>query len=549
MNSRVREEVGMSWKAYTPWAVPVVVAGGILAGGLSLGQGPDAGAPTPATEARGGLGADLDALRTHDPEDFSALITADDLYNRIYFLASDALKGRDTPSPGLEAAAAYLVSEHRRMGLEPAGEDDTFYQRFPFQRRGLNVDGVELQVGDAALTYEEDFFVMGGAEEPLDGPLVFVSGDGNPGSDGALEGAVALFALESGPGPELLQEASAKAGLAEREGARAALHILDPGFPAQSIRQAAVGMAQPQWTVGEQPPFPQIFMTRDAAERLLEDGPANVEELLTRASEGAAVRETLEGLDVSGAVPVNTLESAYPPNVLAKLPGSDPELRDEYIILSAHFDHVGVGQPMNGDSIYNGADDNASGTAALLEVARALRSLPEAPRRTVVFAHVSAEERGLLGSEWFVDNPTIPIENAVANINADMVGSDTHADSVFIIGKEYSTLGELVDDVNSGRPELNLTASEDIWPEERLFFRSDQFHFMRKEIPSLFFFTGLHDCYHQPCDTPDFVDPDKAARIARLIAHSVVEIANRDERPEWYPEGIEEVRRMTAGGR
>jgi len=238
------------------------------------------------------------------------------------------------------------------------------------------------------------------------------------------------------------------------------------------------------------------------------------------------------------------------PNVLAMIPGSDPELRNEYIVLSAHFDHVGVGIPMNGDSIYNGADDNASGTTALLEVARVIASLPEEerPRRSVVFAHVSAEEKGLLGSRWWVENPTVPIENVVANLNADMVGGDAHPDTVVILGKEYSSLGPLIDEINSGLPELGLTTAPDLWPQERLFYRSDQFNFMRKEIPAIFFFTGLHECYHRPCDDIDFVSTDKVMRVSRLLAHTVMEIANRDERPEWDPAGLEEVRQMTGGG-
>ncbi len=241
---------------------------------------------------------------------------------------------------------------------------------------------------------------------------------------------------------------------------------------------------------------------------------------------------------------------AMVPNVLAMIPGRDPVLRDEYIVLSAHFDHVGVGTPLNGDSIYNGADDNASGTTALLEVARVLAALPEGerPRRSIVFAHVSAEEKGLLGSRWWVDNPTVPIENVIANLNADMVGGEAHPDTLVVLGKEYSSLGPLIDEVNARMPELGLTTAPDLWPQERLFFRSDQYNFMRVEIPALFLFTGLHECYHLPCDDIDFVSEDKVMRVSRLLAHTVMEIADGDERPQWDPAGLEEVRRMTGGG-
>jgi Zn-dependent M28 family amino/carboxypeptidase len=301
----------------------------------------------------------------------AATITADDLFARVEFFASDGLRGRDTPSPGLDAAAAYIVSEHRRTGLEPAGENGTYYQQYP-------------------------------------------------------------------------------------------------------------------------------------------------------------------------------LNEAMAPNVAAVLRGSDPLLREEYVILSAHMDHVGVGRPVDGDSIYNGADDNASGTAALLEVAQAFASLPaaERPRRSIVFLHVSGEEKGLLGSRWYADNPTVPVERIVANINVDMIARNA-PDTVVVIGKEYSTLGQVVDRVSLARPELGLVAADDLWPDERFFFRSDHFNFARREIPAIFFFTGVHEDYHRPSDTVEKLDFGKAERVTRLIYYVVREIADDPRRPEWDPEGLEEVRALT----
>ncbi|MEX0912168.1 MAG: M28 family metallopeptidase [Gemmatimonadota bacterium] len=306
------------------------------------------------------------------------------MYARIYFLSSDALAGRDTGSPGLEAAAAYLASEHTRLGLQPGGEEGSFYQRYPFAPRRGNL-----------------------AESP------------------------------------------------------------------------------------------EI-----------------------------------------------TVEQRYPPNVAAILPGSDPELSDEYVVLSAHFDHVGVGQPVNGDSIYNGADDNGSGTAALLEVADAFSSLAARPRRSIIFLHVSGEEHGLLGSRWFSENPTVPVDQIIANINVDMIARNA-PDSVVVIGKDYSTLGQIVEQVGRDHPELGLTVSDDIWPEERFFFRSDHFNFARLEIPSVFFFSGVHEDYHRPSDSVDKIDPDKAARVAKLIFYTVQEIANADGEPQWDSEGLAEVRMLT----
>lgn len=304
------------------------------------------------------------------------------MYSRIAFLASDEMRGRQTPSPGLETAAAYIAGELRRFGLEPAGEDGTFYQRWPFQSR-------------------------------------------------------------------------------------------------------------------------RVQMPPDAEPPLV-------------------------------------------PNIIGVLPGSDPALRGEYVVLSAHFDHVGVGRPVNGDSIYNGADDNASGTAGLLEVAQALASLPEAPRRSVLFLFVSGEEHGLLGSRYYSDNPTVPVESMIANINVDMIGRNA-PDSIVVIGKDYSSLGEVVNSVSARHPEIGIVAADDIWPEERFFYRSDHYNFARLEIPAIFFFAGVHDDYHQPSDHVELVDTDKAARVARLIFHTTQEIANADERPRWDPAGLAEVRSLTGG--
>jgi hypothetical protein len=482
-------------------------------------------------------------------EDPSAVITAESIYNRLYFLASDGLRGRDTPSPGLEAAAAYLVSEHRRAGLEPAGEDGTYYQRYPFRfvRPDLTATTLRLEGTDGAVAVEPgaNAFVRGGAEAAMDGDVVFVGDvDAAPPEPGSLEGRVVAVSTPGEWGGALFQLSNRQARFARVSGAQAVIHVLDGGFPASAISQLAPQLGAASWVLGDQAPFPQIYLSREAADGVI----SALDELTRRADRGDRFQEPA-GARITGQLPLEVLEDAQPANVVAMLPGSDPVLRDEYVVLSAHYDHVGVGAPVNGDSIYNGADDNGSGTSVLLEVARALALMDEAPRRSVVFVHVSGEEKGLLGSQWFVDHPTIDLDRAVANINADMVGGDAHPDTLVVIGKDYSTLGPLVDRINQGMPELNLVTSDDLWPEQRFFFRSDQFHFMRKEIPSLFFFTGVHECYHQPCDTVEFVDHDKAARVARLLLHSVLAIANQDERPEWDPEGLAEVRELTSTGR
>jgi hypothetical protein len=237
---------------------------------------------------------------------------------------------------------------------------------------------------------------------------------------------------------------------------------------------------------------------------------------------------------------------ATAPNVVALLEGSDPLLRQEYVVFSAHMDHVGVGDPdASGDSIYNGADDDASGTAVMLEVAEALASLERRPRRSALFVIVSGEERGLWGSRHFVEHPPVPLEAMVANLNADMVGRNW-PDTIVAIGREHSELGRWLDEVQSAHPELGMTAIDDVWPDERFYERSDHFEFARRGVPALFFFNGVHDDYHRPSDEVDRLDVDKAARIGQLLVRLGLEIADRSERPAWNAASR---RRIVDGGR
>jgi Zn-dependent M28 family amino/carboxypeptidase len=262
-------------------------------------------------------------------------------------------------------------------------------------------------------------------------------------------------------------------------------------------------------------------------------------------------------LGLQGGVEGGSFIQTYPlrprnrmaPNVVAVFPGADPTLRNEYVVLSAHMDHVGVGRPVRGDSIYNGADDDASGTSALLEVAEAFASMPQRPARSILFLAVSGEEKGLLGSAYFSDHPTVPIGSIVANVNMDMIGRNTR-DTVAVIGKDYSSLGEVVQRVAAeNRALVGLVAGDDIWPRERFFTRSDHFNFARKEIPAIFFFAGPHEDYHEPSDEVERLDVDKAARVTRLIFLTTHAIATDPQRPQWTAAGLREVRRVTGGGR
>jgi hypothetical protein len=234
--------------------------------------------------------------------------------------------------------------------------------------------------------------------------------------------------------------------------------------------------------------------------------------------------------------PIDGMRSA--PNVAGILEGSDPVLKDEYVVFSAHMDHIGIGLPnVEGDSINNGADDDGSGTTAVLEIAEAFVSLDTKPKRSAIFLLVSGEEKGLWGSAYFVENPPIPVNSMVADLNVDMVGRNWQ-DTIVAIGMEHSDLGETLRLVNEAHPELGMTAIDDIWPEERFYFRSDHYNFARKGVPVLFFFNGTHEDYHGRDDEVDRIDVEKAVRVSRLIFYLGYELANRSERPQWNPESL-----------
>ena len=213
-----------------------------------------------------------------------------------------------------------------------------------------------------------------------------------------------------------------------------------------------------------------------------------------------------------------------------------PQLKNEYVVFSAHMDHIGI-TPGQADSINNGADDDASGTAGVIELAEAFSRPGARPKRSLIFLTVSGEEKGLWGSDYFASNPPVPIKQIVADINIDMIGRNW-PDTIVAIGKEHSDLGATLDRVNAAHPELRMTAIDDRWPEERFYFRSDHYNFARKGVPILFFFNGVHEDYHEVTDSPDKINSEKEARILKLLYFSARRSAMR-------PNGRSGIRRAT----
>jgi Zn-dependent M28 family amino/carboxypeptidase len=209
------------------------------------------------------------------------------------------------------------------------------------------------------------------------------------------------------------------------------------------------------------------------------------------------------------------------------------------------MDHVGTAgrgrcRAQGTDSICNGADDDASGTASVIELAEAFARLTPRPKRSLVFLTVSGEERGLWGSDYFAGHPPVPVERLVADLNLDMVGRNWK-DTISAIGKEHSDLGATLARVNTAHPELHMTAVDDLWPAENFYFRSDHYNFARRGVPILFFFNGTHGDYHRPSDHPDKIDAEKQARLTQLVFYLGLEVANAPERPRWNPESYQRI--------
>ena len=478
----------------------------------------------------------------------AATITEADYLRRVGVIAHDSMQGRDTPSPGLEKTAAWIADELRRMGLRGGAADGSFIQRYPLVSVMVDRQRSSLTGGPRALEYGRDIVPLGAAagEGESRGGLVLISGSANPGNaltGNAVRGHHAVYVLPAAsPG---VDDAVYRVLLSIRNAGAASVFVTSPandavwaGDAARALRPSVAQPGAPQPTASAT--FRPIMEIRDSSlTELLRGRSVDVATLRSRASRDMRV-DRVDGLTLT--LTQRTVEADITaPNVVGLLEGSDPDLRDEYVVFSGHMDHVGIGAPdENGDSIFNGADDDASGTVAVIEIAEAVASLPTPPRRSMLFLLVSGEEKGLWGSEFYSDNPSVPVESMVANLNTDMVGRNW-PDTIVAIGKEHSDLGQTLERVNAAHPELGMTAIDDLWPEESFYTRSDHFNFARKGVPILFFFNGTHEDYHGRDDEPERLDGEKAARIARLVYYLGVEVANADERPRWNPDSYASV--------
>jgi hypothetical protein len=465
----------------------------------------------------------------------AATITPPDVQKRIAFLASDALRGRDTPSPGLEAAAEYAANEFKRLGLKPAGDSGTYIQRWPYKVVKFNAASVKAELRGPTprtLVYGKEYFVIPAPTvDTISGDVVFggVAGANSVASSNFANNIVAFYV--PGAMPDSAWEGALQSAFvsAMTGGARGIMFVLDPMF-----QESIIGMVA-QMATTQSTPLPLLALRYDVARDWLRTLNVNLDSARTAITPGAFGKAGLFLRTSDGGI-VNR-----PPNVVAVLEGSDPALKNTYVVYSAHIDHVGVGQPEGGDSIYNGADDDASGTTAVIEIAEAFATLRPSPKRSIIFLLVSGEEKGLYGSQHFVNNPPVPVQQLIANINIDMIGRNA-PDSTVAIGQEYTSLGTTMQAVNKAHPELKLTVAPDLWPQENLFVRSDHFNFAKARVPAIFFTSGLHKDYHKPSDEPETIDNDKLARTAQLLFYLGHDVANNTTAPTWTEAGLKVIR-------
>ena len=504
----------------------------------------------------------------------SALVRENAIRGHVEFLASDLLEGRAAASRGYDIAAAYVAAQFRQSRLEPAGSAGAYLQTVPLVEATPVLPGssVELVVAGKTHTFEYGTHYLPSADylsasSTLSAPLTFAGyGIDAPELDYSdlaavdLKGRIAVI-LSGAPAQfphtqrAYYSSSYTKFPLLIERGAVGAVIIDSPQdarlFPWERV--VAMSWApQMRWLdeAGKpQSAFEQLKLrfrfNHEAAAQLFESAPRSFPEVLAAAEAGEA-----QGFDLPGLLTLTAttgLRRTESVNVIAMARGSDPRLRDEYVVVTAHLDHLGRGAAVNGDSIYNGAQDNAVGIAILLEMAQALSASGAKPRRSILFAAVTAEEKGLLGSDYLAHRPP-DSGTLVANINIDMPMLFAPTLDLVALGEQHSSLGAMA---RAAATTHGYRLSPDPTPEQVSFVRSDQFSFIRQGIPSIVLGGGyqsrdrntdmsqlrrdfLEQHYHQPSDDLSLpIDFGVAADLARINLRIALDAANAAARPAW----------------
>ncbi len=494
----------------------------------------------------------------------------------LRFLADDARKGRMTGTPEYDEAAAYVARQFEDIGLEAGGEDGSWFQAVPMLARRIDVDSATVvfhQDGEEKAQRWKEDFVMGGdvvrdqtnitAEVVFAGFGIHAPDMNYSDYDGIdVDGKIlAIFggAPDSFPHNERAYYSSGltKAEEAVRRGAIGTIGLRSRTdqrrYSWKRVSENAgvrPGMSWINLSGQAANYFPELeggaLLNVPPAEQLFSRSPISFDDALDAADAGTPLSTPL-GVEATLARKTDH-ESITSPNVVGILRGSDPELADEYVVFTAHLDHVGLGVPIDGDTIYNGMYDNAMGSSLLIETARAFAAMPEAPKRSIIFIALTGEERGLVGSDYYAHYPTVPGASIVANVNLDMPLFLYPLADIIAFGSEHSSLEPVIADAIA---EEGFALTPDPMPEEVIFIRSDQYSFVKQGVPSVFLVPGfsssdpeidgeklwrgfLQTYYHQPSDDLSRpVDWPSAVRFARANVRIGHAVAQDTQRPTW----------------
>ena len=486
----------------------------------------------------------------------------------VQFLASDDMRGRDTGSDGHRRAAEYVAKQFADAGLQPGGTNG-FLQPIDFEvhrideansslslERGGKTEALELGP-DATLRVNGDPSPSIKAQAAFVGFGFAVPEMGYDELAGVdLHGKIAVF-LTGGPanipGPlkAHYQSSEERWAALQKAGAIGFATIGNPKNSDVPWERSSLARLNPSMSIadpktrGAGPHF-SASINPAKADKWLADSGHTIAELLATADKGEVLPKFPLKITVHANVTVIRTKISSP-NVIGILPGSDLKLKSEYVVISAHLDHVGAGLPINGDSIYNGAMDNASGVASLIEIAKHIKAAGIHPRRSLIFAAVTAEEKGDLGSEYFAHHPTVPQKQIVADLNMDMFLPLFRLQYLEVQGLDESTLG---DDVRAVAETEHVVIQADKEPERNRFIRSDQHSFVKVGVPALAFKFGwikgadeekifqdwIRTRYHAPSDDLDQpVDTPAAAHFDHLLLLLATRVADADSRPTWKP--------------
>lgn len=512
------------------------------------------------------LASDPPVTITSSERKMAEAITADQLKDYLYFVASDEMGGRDTPSVGLDITAKFIALNLSRWGFKPAGDEGTFFQRMWVVRESIDSNLTTLKVGDKEFKYLNDFFLLrgnGAAEGSLvfggNGWLVKSKGiDSFAGVDVKDKIVVIYKSGFNGRGfqpPEGVtqEDLSGAKGAdwadpvehAKTKGAKGVIIAADPqiqGFWAQLGNflgrgsSYVEGLREGGGSSGTDS-IPLFLVSQSVANDVFNGATGNQD-----SDKAFDIGKTAK---MTGSSKTEKLPTQ---NVVAVWEGGDPKLKEEMVAIGAHYDHVGTNPNARGeDKIWNGADDDGSGTVAVLSIAEALAKAPQRPKRSVLLVWHAGEEKGLWGSEYFNKYPTVDIKKVVAGLNIDMIGrSKKPEDSnprnkelsgeneIYVIGSEMmsSTVGAVTKGTNSEYLKLAYNYKyDDPKDPNRFFFRSDHFNYAVNGIPVVFWFDGEHEDYHQASDHPDKIDYQKMEKVARTIFLTLWELAELKDRP------------------